>query len=238
MASLHRHMLPTDVLHWTASDVASFIRSLGKGSRWGIYARNCMERGVDGAVVAQANIDDLVGLGFHKIHANRVYCVLKGIKGVKILGSNQLSMPFSEGERSQVARFEEYCDMLDTSERKIESVMENLASEVGTMLQISTSSYDQMLKWIRREREQAQTQFECKYKKMMKTLTLALDKIRSRKETMTKDFRRLRNLAESSDWTDTKTRMAHINAIVNKSLKENVALLVLKPSVKMKFNKS
>mmetsp|Transcript_15969 Transcript_15969/g.25560 ORF Transcript_15969/g.25560 Transcript_15969/m.25560 type:complete len:726 (+) Transcript_15969:169-2346(+) len=64
--------LSENVEDWTSEDVGRFIRALGKGQCWVEYSTKMADVDVDGSTLMDADLEILIDLGFHRIHANKV----------------------------------------------------------------------------------------------------------------------------------------------------------------------
>mmetsp|Transcript_11333 Transcript_11333/g.21748 ORF Transcript_11333/g.21748 Transcript_11333/m.21748 type:complete len:321 (-) Transcript_11333:162-1124(-) len=94
------------------------------------YAACCMEFDIDGAIMAEANVDLLVELGFIKIHAHKV---VQSIKKLTQSDSPQpcvsMILPLTEKEGKRMMKFGELYEVITEGEKKAMEALTRVTEE-------------------------------------------------------------------------------------------------------------
>eukprot|EP00471_Norrisiella_sphaerica_P014480 CAMPEP_0184503410 /NCGR_PEP_ID=MMETSP0113_2-20130426/51876_1 /TAXON_ID=91329 /ORGANISM="Norrisiella sphaerica, Strain BC52" /LENGTH=698 /DNA_ID=CAMNT_0026892903 /DNA_START=795 /DNA_END=2891 /DNA_ORIENTATION=- len=251
--------IPESIKDWTSQDVAIFIKALGKSQCWSEYANKLMKVDVDGATLMDADLDILMELGFHKIHANKVIRQLRkraesydDARTVGTTGSlHQLntlskdvevgfptSLPLTEVEVKRMQLFGDHHELMNTCEEKLVAAMQKLREQRDHELERSKKIFDLMNSKIVNERLRCREEVTMRHEQMNQVLTDALDQIKENQEEAKKEAKVLYKCMQISDWSRRNERMKTIIQVTRGVLEKVQPMLVQVPTLSIEYNEN
>ncbi|GAB5353353.1 hypothetical protein AAMO2058_000029700 [Amorphochlora amoebiformis] len=114
---------------WSEIDTSRWIKSLGRGQRWEEYGLLAEREGIDGTTLVDSTVEDLMEVGFSRIHAS---LILRRIKTVSISARKPFLLSDSKsrgggdseeksGEKDGEAKCEEYSKQEDDDKVKMDT---------------------------------------------------------------------------------------------------------------------
>ena len=126
---------------WDEKRVSQFVRSLGKSKVWAGYADTCLQEGVDGSTLLYLTLEDLVDLGFKKLHGRTVLCNVKekaalpSAEGKHRKNSAPMWLPLTDEESKGMMRFAHYHDTVAKCQATLTTAIAKLDQDKDRELQ-------------------------------------------------------------------------------------------------------
>mmetsp|Transcript_12182 Transcript_12182/g.24602 ORF Transcript_12182/g.24602 Transcript_12182/m.24602 type:complete len:663 (+) Transcript_12182:93-2081(+) len=235
---------PPDICNWTSDHVASFIRMLGKAQCWTEYAKRCTEVDVDGSTLLDSNMEVLVELGFHKIHANKVLASLRKLEGGSTaestspveIGGFPTGLPLTDVEVRRMQLFGDHHDLMNLCEDKITEALDELQQQRSYELERSKKAFDQLHAKVVSERIRCREEITTRHEMMTESLNNALEDLRKNKDDAKREAKVLYRSMQISDWSRRADRMKTIISVTRGVLQKVQPMLVSSPSLTVEYN--
>eukprot|EP00468_Gymnochlora_sp_CCMP2014_P013745 CAMPEP_0167751258 /NCGR_PEP_ID=MMETSP0110_2-20121227/6463_1 /TAXON_ID=629695 /ORGANISM="Gymnochlora sp., Strain CCMP2014" /LENGTH=755 /DNA_ID=CAMNT_0007636703 /DNA_START=18 /DNA_END=2285 /DNA_ORIENTATION=+ len=235
-------ILPKCVSGWTAKDVGVFVKKLGKGKVWKMYAKKCERVGVDGSTLADATEAHLVELGFRKIHANKVLKKLmaradSSEKESRSETQRKEGVPFylpltcEEGERMKL--FGTHSELVNSCRSKIEQALQDLSVQKNQELSKMHKEFDAVMNKLSQERRRCKDLVTQRHNTYRKILEDALKVIKDKEDEAKKVEENLNKSMCITKWSQQKSRMDLIMSKSQDVLKAALPVLSTSPSLRI-----
>mmetsp|Transcript_14753 Transcript_14753/g.22369 ORF Transcript_14753/g.22369 Transcript_14753/m.22369 type:complete len:343 (-) Transcript_14753:87-1115(-) len=229
-STAHNLFFKEDVKEWTCEEVSSFIAGLGEGRVWAMYARKCAMQNISGASIDGASVEDLAALGFSRIHANRIFCVLSKPERRKLVTSNRIRKSntrreidlCTQGEKSQLSIFDRYCASLNRVERRFEDARSKLDSQIEWEQSRTREEFERLCKIVEDERIRCMSEINRRYSHGIGTLFNELKVLRKRKGKILDQKMRMQELMACRQESASEKKSHEIGSLAAEEVSRNL----------------
>mmetsp|Transcript_11331 Transcript_11331/g.21739 ORF Transcript_11331/g.21739 Transcript_11331/m.21739 type:complete len:275 (-) Transcript_11331:491-1315(-) len=198
------------------------------------YAACCMEFDIDGAIMAEANVDLLVELGFIKIHAHKV---VQSIKKLTQSDSPQpcvsMILPLTEKEGKRMMKFGELYEVITEGEKKAMEALTRVTEEKKAARQQAKKIFTLLKEKVEAEELRCIAAIEKDHSTICAGLNKIIDQLRTNRLESKAKEKEINAASRISDWSQQKERMVRIMTESEKVLRKTQPMLGNQPSIKL-----